>query len=50
MQHLTATECGITALIYNLGVTATVPTQLLHRVFTPAARVTLTGAFLSFTK
>lgn len=50
MQHLTATECGITALIYNLQVTATVHIQLLHTVFTPAATVTLTEGFLSFTK
>lgn len=49
MQHLTATECGITALIYNLGVSATVHIQLLLMVFVPAARVMLTG-FLSFTK
>lgn len=49
-QHLTATECGITAFIYNLRVTATVHIGLDHIVFTPVARLALTGGFLSSTK
>lgn len=45
MQHLTATECGITAFIYNLQVTATVHIWLDHIVSTPVARLTLTEGF-----
>lgn len=49
-QHLTATECQIKALIYNLEVAATVHIWLDHIVFTPVARPALTQGFLSFTK